>query len=292
MMNNLPEFRPPAEADSLILQIACGCPHNTCSFCGMYKGRSYRQRPLDEALALIRQETRRSAGATRVFLADGDVMHLPHEELRAILVELAARLPHLSRVNLYANGSSILAKSEAELRALRALKLHTLYLGLESGDARTLQAMHKQETVEAMIEAGQRAQACGLKLSVMVLLGLAGQERSQAHAAATAAALNRMQPRLLSVLRIIPAPGTGLDHDVRAGHFKPLTEYEAVQELKALVSLLELEHTIFRANHSSNIVPLEARFPRDKQILLAQLDALLDSGNLDAETPGPQPLWL
>lgn len=287
-----PGFRPPAEADSLILQVACGCPHNACAFCGMYKHVSYRVRPTDEWKALFSQEARKARNATRVFLADGDVMVLPFAELEAILRELQMLLPNLARVNLYGNGKSVLDKTPDELKALRALKLHTIYLGLESGDNATLQRMGKLDTSEEMIEACVRAQTAGLKMSVMVLLGLAGPERSAGHAHATAAALNRMQPRLLSFLRVIPVPGTRLHQEMKAGRFTPLTEQQVVEESRLLLEGLVLDKTVLRANHVSNIAPIEARLPRDKGAALVQLDRLLASGQLDATSPGLMPLWM
>ena len=129
-------------------------------------------------------------------------------------------------------------------------------------------------------------------MSVMVLLGLGGQERTTEHADATAEVLNRMQPRLLSALRVVPVPGTELHEDVRAGRFVQLTEHGVIEELRRLIAPLELTNTVFRANHSSNIVPLEARFPRSKAAVLSELDDLLASGRLDERSPGPQPLWL
>lgn len=241
---------------------------------------------------LLDTAARHAAGVRRIFLADGDVMRRPFPELHAILTVLAVRFPDLARVNTYATGSAIADKTAGELAALRALKLHTLYLGLESGDAETLRRVRKGEEVGTMIEAAARAQAAGLRLSVMVLLGLGGRERTREHAAATAATLNRMQPRLLSALRVIPVPGTELYDDIRAGRFAQVSERGAVEELRQMVGRLELTNTVFRANHTSNVVPLEARFPRDKAMLLAQLDTVLASGGLDAAGPGPQPLWL
>ena len=282
-------FRPPAEGDSLILRVADGCPHNACAFCGMYKGVPYRVlSPLEIAHELA-QAQRESPEAGRVFLADGDVMALPFATLSGVLDELNARFPRLARSGMYANGSSILAKSETELRALRERKLHTLYLGLESGDDATLRRMHKAETAAGMTEAVRRAQACGLRLSVMILVGVAGREHSAAHAAATAAVLNRMQPRLLSALRCVPIPGTALHAEIAAGRFQPLTEHEAVAELRAMLAGLELTGTVFRANHASNSVPLEGRLPKDRAGLLAGLDLLLASDALDRHTPGPMP---
>lgn len=288
----LPLFRPPAEADSFILRVAEGCPHNACAFCGMYRGVRYRERGADEIRRDIAREARRAPGTARVFLADGDAMRLPFAGLRGVLSDLAAAFPRLARVNAYANGRSIAAKSDAELRALRAARLHTLYMGLESGDDAILRAMGKAETAGEMIEAARRAAAAGLKMSVMVLLGLGGREGRRAHALATAAALNAMQPPLLSALRAIPVPGTPLARRVASGSFRPLSEREAVLELRDLLDALRLERTVFRANHASNVMPLEGRLPRDREALRAALDARLEDGGLDADGPGPAPLWL
>jgi len=289
---NTPRFRPPAEAGSLILQVDEGCPHNRCTFCGMYHDMRYRKIPLDEVESIIDEATRCRPSARRVFLADGDVMRRPFNELQQILTMLANRLPRLSRVNLYANGSSIIAKSDEELQALRSLKLHTLYMGLESGDETVLAACRKGETAATMVEAGIRARAAGLRMSVMVLLGLGGMEGSNRHALETAAALNRMQPRLLSALRVTPVPGTKLHADVESGAFCLPTEHGVVQELRDLIAALELESTVFRANHTSNVIPIEARLPKDKEALVLQLDRLLNSDTLDRDSPGPMSLWL
>ena len=278
-------FRPPAEAESLIFQVALGCPHNTCRFCAMYKGVPYRVRPQEEVLAEFAQAARQRPEERRVFLADGDVMALSFERLRALLEALNRLFPHLARVNLYANGSSILAKRDAELEALRQLKLNTLYVGLESGDEELLKKVDKGETAEGMREAVQRAQAAGLKCSVMVLLGLGGRAGSARHAEATATLLNRMQPRLLSALRLVDVPGT----DMYEG-YQTVTEYGAVSELIRLLRGLELKKTVFRANHTSNPVPLEGRFPKDRGALVALLESLLP--RLDKTGPGRLPFSL
>ena len=280
-----PLFRPPAEAGSLIFQVALGCPHNACRFCGMYKGVSYRVRPQDAVLAEFERAAHRYPEARRIFLADGDVMALSFERLRILLEALNRFFSHLARVNLYANGRSILAKSDAELNALRQLKLSTLCVGVESGDEALLAKIEKGETATGMCAAVQRAQAAGLKGSVMVLLGLGGREGSAQHAEATAALLNRMQPRLLSALRLVDVPGT-----VMYDGYQTVTEYEAVAELIRLLRGLELEKTVFRANHTSNPVPLEGRFPKDREALVSHLEALLP--HLDKTGPGRLPFTL
>lgn len=285
-------FRPPAEADSLILQVDTGCPHNCCTFCGMYHRTPYRRRELDSVRRMIDALDARERQASRVFLADGDVMRRPFEELRDLLLMLNVMFPALTRVSLYANGSSIAAKTDAQLQTLRKLRLHTLYLGLESGDDVVLNACRKGETAAGMVEAGIRAQSAGLRISVMVLLGLGGKSRSAAHARLTAEALNRMQPRLLSALRVVPVEGTELYAMAQDGRFAMLSEQETVLELRNMIAGLEQRKCVFRANHGSNVVPLEGRLPQDRDRLLGELDTLLAAGVLDRCGPGHLPLWL
>jgi radical SAM superfamily enzyme YgiQ (UPF0313 family) len=132
-MNN-PLFRPPTEAESLILQVDQGCHYNQCSFCGMYKDAPYQRLDIAEVQNLIKRESRRALDTKRVFLADGDVMRRPADEIRDILAELNARLPNLARVNVCTTGISLMSKSPHELKELHDLKLNTLCMGLESGD--------------------------------------------------------------------------------------------------------------------------------------------------------------
>ena len=279
-----PLFRPPAEADSLIFQVAYGCPHNRCRFCGMYKTVRYRLRPEAEVLAEIAEAGRQYPAAGRIFLADGDVMAMPFDRLLPILEAANCHFPRLTRIDLYANGSSIMLKTDDQLRIMRALRVHTLYMGLESGSQEVLDLFGKTERVEEMIEAGHRAGALGFRMSVMVLLGLGGKRFRQPHIELTAAALNRMRPALLSALRYIRIPGLELPDG-----FEPETEYEVVEELYRLIALLDLPRTVFRANHTSNPLPLSGRFPADREKLLAMLAAELSGGHLDRSGPGREP---
>jgi radical SAM superfamily enzyme YgiQ (UPF0313 family) len=282
-------FRPPAEADSVLLRVADGCPHNSCAFCAMYRGVAYRVHDLEAVSASIDRAAAKDPDARRVFLADGDVLALPAEKLNMILTKARAALPRLARVNCYASGQALAGKSAAELAGLRKNGLHTLYLGLESGSAEVLRRMAKGGTVRGMIEGCVRAQNAGLSVSVMVLIGIGGQELSARHVRQTAEALNAMQPALLSCLRLVPIPGTKLASQISSGHFVQLTQEQCVRELRDMLSKLELARTVFRADHSSNILPLSGRLPRDAKRLVEELDELLECGCWREAPPDPCP---
>ena len=253
----------------------------------MYKTVRYSQRDPDEVLAGFAKAAKKYPSTRRIFLADGDVMFLDFEYLKSMLQDLNQLFPRLTRVNVYANGSSILKKTSDQLLELRQLKLHTLYLGLESGDEEVLKQVNKGETAADMVEAVRISQNAGLRCSVMVLLGLAGQDGTDKHAEKTSEILNQMQPRLLSALRFIEVTD-GLMFD----GYKPLTESQAVCELRKIIAGLELQSTVFRANHTSNPVPLEGRFPKDQASLVQLLDYQINSGTLDKTGPGRVPMWL
>jgi len=267
-------IRPPAEAGSIILQATTGCPHGRCAFCAAYRGVGFRVRSAAEFSAHAeRVASVEGRSGSRVFLADGDTMRLPADRLFEVIACAKRVFPAAHRFGIYAGARGILAKSGDELARLKAAGLNTLYLGLESGSDDVLRDMNKDATADDMCEAVITAQNAGLRVSVMVLLGLGGTACSSGHAKATAAALNRMQPRLLSVLTLMPVPGTPLWKRVSEGSFTLPDAFGMLRELRELVADLELKRTVFTANHASSYLPLEGALPRDRDRLLAQLDA-------------------
>ncbi|GAB1409175.1 radical SAM protein [Desulfovibrionales bacterium] len=279
-------FRPPAEKDSVLLRVADGCPHNSCAFCGMYRGVRYRMHELMEVQERIARAAAHNPLARRVFLADGDALALPDTHVLAVLDLLARAFPRLTRVSCYASGHSIRRLTEKSLRLLRAARLRTLYMGLESGSEAVLQQMGKRDSASDMILACQRAQSLGLVVSVMVLLGAGGAVLSAEHVAASARAVNAMQPKMLSCLRLVPVPGTPLWNWVRSGRFALVSEAGAVRELYQFVAALDLHGTVFRADHSSNSLPVAGRLPADKARLMDELREALDAGIFDEKGPG------
>jgi radical SAM superfamily enzyme YgiQ (UPF0313 family) len=276
MHYDMPLFRPPSEAESLILQVTLGCAHNRCTFCSMYRQKRFKPRPTEELLQEI-AAAREALGADavrRVFLADGDAMCLSTRRLEAVLAPLNAAFPALQRIGIYANARDVLRKSDEELALLRRLKLRMLYMGLESGDDETLAAVDKGATVDEVVEAVLRAQAAGMAVSTMVLIGLAGRARSQRHASASAAAINRMRPTYTALLTYTPTPGSPFFEAIERGEVTLPSPVESLQEIRTFLAQLDCR-TYFTCNHASNYLPLRGKLPGAREELLSLLDAAL-----------------
>jgi radical SAM superfamily enzyme YgiQ (UPF0313 family) len=229
-----------------------------------------------EILADIKHHAFWHKNTRRVFLMDGDALILSSKKLVPILDRLGQEFPKLARVASYANGSNITRKSDAELAELSARKLTLIYMGLESGSQKILDHCGKSSSVKEMITAVRRAEAAGIKSSVIVLLGLGGTAHSSEHVAATIEALNQMQPRYLSFLSLMVIPDTLLEEEVARGDFEELNAVQMLEESRAIIEGLQLSKTIFRSNHASNYLPLEGVFPKDKGRLLQDLNAALN----------------
>lgn len=265
-------YRPPSEAASILLQVTTGCSHNKCSFCGMYKGQRFSIKPEAQVMADIDFAAAHFPQARRLFLCDGDALILPQARLLAILERIERRLPGISRVGIYGNSKSLRSKSMAELAQLRGHGLGIVYMGLESGDDHTLAGMNKGATVAEMIETGTKARQAGLQLSVTVLLGIAGPERSHLHALATGQGLSALDPEFVGALSLMLEPGTILEADHRAGRFALPDPLALLKELRTMIAATELSGGLFHANHASNYLPIRAKLPDEKQATLALLD--------------------
>lgn len=271
-----PAIRPPAEADSFLLQITTGCSFNHCGFCGAYLGKPFGIKDEAEINRDIEEARRSYSDERRVFLMDGDALAVKNERLLPVLKKLAVAFPKLSRIASYANGYNIANRNDAQLKELFDHKLKLIYIGLESGNQDILDHYRKRSGVDEMVQAVLRAEAQGIKSSVMVLLGLGGKKHSQAHVRDTITALNRMQPRYLSFLSLMLVPGTPLYREAQDGEFEELDPLELLRETHDIIAGLELKKTIFRSDHASNFLPLEGRFPADKPKLLEVLQSALN----------------
>ena len=270
-----PVFRPPSEAGSLILQLSVGCSWNRCTFCAMYRAKSYRVRPVEELEAEIREAARLVGPVRRVFLADGDALAAPTEALVAVLDAIRCELPSVQRVGIYGDSRAILGKGAVALERLRARGLGIVYFGAETGDPETLRAVAKGATVERQLEACRLVRAAGMKLSVMVLLGIAGTTGSARHAEATGQFLVAGAPTYAAALTTTVVPGTPLAEAVAAGTLELPDRWGMLAELEAMLAAMEGYRGPFHANHASNYLPLALRLPRDRERALEMLRSVL-----------------
>lgn len=273
-------FRPFSEADSYLLQCTIGCSHNRCTFCGMYKDRKYRIRSMEEIKEDIRMAKDYYGDLEKVFLCDGDAISMETEQLLEILETLHNAFPSLRHVGSYVGPDSTLKKSITELAALRAAGLNKAYLGVETGDDRLLKEVKKGVNAEEMLKAGQNLVNCGMSLTAMVLLGLAGKgPRSQEHALATAEMMNKMGPRYMAALTVTPVPNTVLYKQVQRGEFQVLDPFETLEEMKIMFENITIDNLKFVGAHASNYLPIHGTLQRDKEKMLATVNQVLESRN-------------
>lgn len=263
-----PLFRPPSEANSLILQITLGCSQNRCTFCGMYKGKPFQIRPLPELLDEVDNlPASYRAQTERIFLADGDALVYPFEGLQALLEVLNTQFPRLTRIGSYASPNSLQGKTPQQLAELRARKLKILYFGLESGDDATLERVAKGFSAQQMTELALMARTAGMKLSVTAILGLAGRQRSREHARATAAWVNRVNPEFFSLLTLFHRHNEAFVRSLAQCSYR-----ELLAEAAELLQHLSPHKTILRSNHVSNFLHLAGSYPKDRERLIADLE--------------------
>ncbi len=271
-----PIYRPPSEADSLLIQATVGCPHNKCTFCMVYKrGPRYRVRPVAE----ICEELEEAKGVfgdriRTLFFPAGNTIAMPTAHLSAICAHARALFPSLERITVYGSSQYIHQKGPAELRRLREAGLTRLHVGMESGDDEVLQRIKKGTNRQQQIEAGVMVREAGIELSEYVILGIGGQERSHEHALATASAVDAIQPHFLRLRTLVPKVNTLLLHQINRRRFRVLTPHQVLRETAALIEHITVSTRIY-SDHYTNYINLEGRLPEDKGVLLRKLEAAL-----------------
>ncbi|MDH5392889.1 MAG: radical SAM protein [Gammaproteobacteria bacterium] len=274
-----PLYRPPSEANNLILQVTIGCRFNQCSFCSMYKHKKYRLKSLGEIQHDIDIAKKFAANSTRVFLADGDAFNLDTDQLLAILKLLQVAFPRLTRVSCYATPANIAAKSAADLNLLKAHKLSLLYVGIESGSNLLLKKITKGATQNSIIKSLKMADSANIKVSATVILGLGGQQHWRQHINETARLLNQAPVTYLSTLQLfLDATSRSEFFEKYSDDFTEQSDKNILTELSELIRQLEpVKRVVFRSNHASNILALAGNLPKDKSRLLSEIEQALNS---------------
>lgn len=276
-----PLYRPPAEANSLIIQVTLGCSFNNCAFCTMYETKQYQIRSLED-IYMDMTKASNYKNITRVFLADGDALGLKTEYLLKILQYLKRYLPKLRRVSIYASAFNLYEKSQHELELLKQNGLTLIYYGIESGNYEVLKKVNKPITQEKMITGLNKAHNAGIKISATVILGLAGKKLSKQHIKDSAFIINKTNITYLSTLQLMLTPQTyekflrNFDMD-----FQELNDKEMLEEQKEFLKELNpANKVIFRSNHASNSFALAGNLPKDKEKLIYLVEMALNNDNL------------
>lgn len=277
-------IRPPSEAYSLLLQVTVGCSHNRCTFCGTYRQKKFKIKQV-ERIEKDLKEARTYGHVEKLFLCDGDALIIPQHQLEEILLMIKRYLPMLERIGSYANTKSILRKSVDDLKKLKELGLKIIYLGVETGNAELLKKIDKGATREQMIEAAKRIKAAGIELSVTVILGIGGIEKSVEHAMDTASLLADMDPDYVGALTLMLVPQTELYDDYIAGRFVLPDKIGFIRELYLMIANSNFTDCYFTSNHASNYLPIKARLPGQKEIIMKMIGSVIEEKDVSRMRP-------
>ena len=274
-----PFFRPPSEAKSFILQATIGCSHNNCTYCAMYRKeeQKFRVRPMDEIKEIIDTATQSDLIDDRVFIADGNALVLSKKKLIEIMAYLKEKNPGIERIRMYANVGDILRQGTSNLKELKEHGLDMVYIGFESGDDIVLERIKKGANHEQTVSASLILKEAGIMNFAMVLLGMGGTDRSLEHAEATGKLLTGCDPEYVGALSLQVRPGAPLFEEMERGEFELPNKFQLVKELEVLVQNTELTDGYFFSNHISNYLPIKAKFPEDKERVLAEIRTVLES---------------
>ncbi|MBF8260369.1 MAG: Elp3 protein [Actinobacteria bacterium] len=279
MEYDLPLFRPPSEAESLIFQVTLGCSWNKCKFCTSYKTKKFLVRPFDEVEKDVMEMSWWQPKTKRIFLADGDPMAAPTDHLVRVLDLMNRRFPDLERISAYAGPTNLNDKTVEELKLLKERKLDILYLGIETGNDELLKKVDKGATAEQIVEGSRKAIQAGLRMSVFIILGLGGVAGSRAHAKDSARVVNAISPRFLATLTLIVRPNErDYEEKIMGGGFRLIDRRQSLQELRWFVEDLDLADCKFGTEHASNYLPIHGMsLPGNKDEILRLIDrALMD----------------
>ena len=211
-------------------------------------------------------------GVRKIFLGDGDPLALPVDHLLPILLHIRETWPSVRRITAYASPRNFKNKTEQELIQLREAGLTQVYMGYESGHDAVLTAIRKGGTREDIISAADKLNASEIKISAIVILGVAGPALSMAHAEHTATVINRTRPRFLNALTLMCPREYG--ERIAMADFRELTIEEVLYECHRLIAGIDANGIIFRANHVSNYLMLEGTLQKSKERLLREIDTV------------------
>jgi len=285
----LPEtliIRPPSEYRSLLVRLTRGCKWNRCRFCGLYPHLgepNFSKRTVSEVKHDIDLLSQRQPQAENVFFGDADPLQIGADAFIEIARYLRRVLP-VKRLTSYARASTLWKLKGETIQNLARAGLDRVHIGLESGDARTLNFHRKGQSPKMVREATARLKKAGIEVSFYVLLGLGGKDHWSDHILETAKLINETEPQYVRLRRlwlyqsdtVFSGPECPLFEEIRAGTFKPQTPEGTVLELRLLLENLDNRLATFLVcDHNNNYVHVSGRIKDDKDDMLAIIDDFL-----------------
>lgn len=286
-------WRPPYEAASLLIEATAGCTHHRCKFCTLYNDLPFpfRMSPLEDIEAdLLEAQTALHSpfgkltaalqglpnreGPGRAFLTGANPFVLKSDRLLEIAQLIGRYFPNIQTIGSFARITDIGLKTDGELEQLRAAGYDGLTIGVETGDGPSLTFMDKGYTPEDILTQCRRLDRAGIGYNFFYLTGVAGAGQGARSARASAELFNQLHPRLIGSSMLTVYPDSRLYQEIQAGNWREAGEVEKYEELKTLVSYLDIPVT-FAALGASNAYQFQGRLPEEREVLLTALDGII-----------------
>ncbi len=264
-------WRPPYEASSQLLQVTSGCTWHKCKFCSLYHGTPFRMSPLSEVESDLKVIQEWQPRARRIYLTGGNPFALSYNKLMDIAILLRKYLPEMVSFCMFARVTDIASKSVEELKNLRHMKMDNINIGMETAHNPTLERMDKGYQAADILEQLSKLDEAGIRYNVVYLNGLGGKGMGIESATVTAEVLNRLNPFIINIVSLTIFPESQLYQELQDGKYIEETEIERLIEVKTLISQLNIKTNIL-SNHISNTVPITGILPKDKTMIIRELD--------------------
>jgi radical SAM superfamily enzyme YgiQ (UPF0313 family) len=275
-----PVYRPPYEANSLLLQVTVGCTHNKCTYCTMYKDEKFAMESIEQIEEDLQEAKQLHGDIKRVFLVNGDAFVLSARRLKPIAELIIKYFPNVEVITMYASINNVKGKTDQELRELRDLRINDLWMGIETGHEETLNYMNKGFTLEESYKQLERLNKAGIRHIDIIIFGGAGKGKGIQNAIETAKLINTSKPMGISITTMGAFGDSQLAKDVEKGIFVPATELEVLEEQKKFIELVEVE-SAYLGIHGINTVTFDAMLPSDRAQAIEKVNNAIE--NLDDE---------
>lgn len=274
-----PIFRPPLEANTVLLQVTVGCSHNKCSFCTMYKDTRFEIEHIDQIEKDLKEAKQTYGTLKRIYLLNADPFALSGKRLKEIARKIIEYFPEMETISMYASIRSIKHKTDEELRELESLRINDLWVGIESGNDETLKHLNKGYTLDTAREQLKRLGAAGIRHNGIYMLGTGGKGKGLERAVDSAKLINETKPQLVGITSLGFFEGSPLTEEVSNGDFIPATELEILEEEKKLIELIEVDSMPFYGDHPINAVTIAGLIPEEREDMLDTINYVIETAD-------------